>query len=1051
VLQKILYPLVVNGGIDTKSDSALVEAGANLISENTALEELGALNKRQGFTELADDVDGVGPLSLLGVSDIFSHNNEIVAITDPEFGKVYSYDQTLGAWRQKPSDPLSPMIFTDGDYVDAFELNSIDSVEVPARGYRFTVCVYFTPNSASKYLFKMVVYKTDYVTGVKTVIYTYTDVQSSNNVPIYAKINSVNATLANGIQPVLWVTYLNETAAGVVQVRCKFLTDDGALNSDMVIVTGITDLKFWDTIVDGNDLIIVSQFGGVLVDMSRITQLPLAPTNNVIAVNNTIEDVRYCGIAITIYGNNLYVGYISNTPGDVKICAYGVNKTTLALSVAEVVVDPPLSPFYGKIAWYKEGSGANDKLVLFYSTNESYYPYHASTGTANSYVPSFTYFKRLNPSNLSTVATDTSPYPFEGMLAAKPFSRNGFVFVITQTLSPEGYKYNLNKFVTDGTLSSNTDYGLVHIGAFAIGIAYGDSLNAALDLYADKNFLLAEVMTGRDDKKYCPLMVQERSVLIYAPGIDSHVPTGFGIGRTFQIDFESDYHGINARLSENTSIVGAGMKEYDGVKMLNSSFTDVPIIRSLVVGAGVSTLGAGSYSYISVFEYTDNNGQVWRSPTSLPITITIAANKTIAITFMSPASLPVDLKNEEAAINSSIPRSFARIILYRTEKNGTVYRRLTAIDYFNGFIANPFTDDITDAKIDGNEILYTNGGVLSNDLVPPFKYLLTAKNRQFAISSEDENLVYYSQAYLSGECVNWSLALTIRVDAGTLSNTGKAIALAAVDDKIVVLKSSSVVAFVGDGPNQLGEDNNFSSPSLISANIGCTDPKSVVTVPAGVMFKSTNGIYLLDRGMNLQYIGAQVEAYNSETINAAQNIPKTNKVLMLTDNRSMIYDYLQGKWMTWTIGGQSACIWNDQIAILSNGVVKYQSTGYTDGASYYSMKMTSPWLKMSGVQEYQRIYKIILLGVYKSAHTLTVKIYFDYDATDFETHTVTPLITDKVYQYEIAMTNQKCQAFKIEIFDNVSAGTGQGFKLSNITLQVGQKRGFNKIAATRKY
>lgn len=1050
MLQKILYPLVVNGGIDTKTDSSLVEAGSNLISENTALEEVGAINKRQGFTELPDNIDGVGPLSLAGVSNIFAHNQEIIAITDPGSNKIYSYDNKLGAWREKDSDPLSPMIFVDGDYVDAYELKSIDSVESTVREYRYTVCVYSTPNSATKTVNKMVVYKTDYETGNKTTIYTLSGIQSAQSIPIYAKINTVNSALISGIEPVLWITYLNEDILGGWQLKLIWLTSDGTVNGTFTLSSGFSDLKFWDTIVDGNNLLVANQVTGKAIELSRCTQLPLAPTNGVIIVDKTIEDVRYAGIALTVYGSDLYIAYISNTPGDPGVSALSVNKTTLMPSIAEVYVDYSLTPYLGKVAWYKEGNGASDKLVLFYSTNNSYYPYHADSGTVSSYALSNTYFKRLNPADLSTVALDISAGPFEGVLAAKPFSALGYVFVITQTLTPNSYKYNLNKFATDGTLSSNTDYGLIHMGSFAIGTAYGDRLDPSLDLYAGKNYLLPLVMTGKDSKRYCPLIVQERSVIVYSASIDSHVLTGFGIGRTFSIDFDSDYHGISARLSENTGVVGAGIKEYDGAKMLNSSFSEYPVIRSLTDG-GAGILPEGTYTYISIFEYTDNNGQVWRSPASDPIEITIAANKQISVSFLAPSNIPIDQKNEEAVIGSSIPKSFARIILYRTEKNGTIFRRLTPIRYYNGIITHPYVDNIPDAQIDGNEILYTEGGVLSNDIVPPFKYLLTAKNRQFAISSEDENLIYYSQPYLSGECVNWSLALSIRVDAGTLSDTGKAIALAAMDDKIVVLKSSSIVAFIGDGPNPLGEDNNFSNPTLITANIGCTDPKSVVSIPAGVMFKSTNGIYLLDRGMNAQYIGASVEAYNSEKINAAQNIPKTNKVLLLTDNRSLIYDYLQGKWLTWTIGGQSACIWNEQIAILSNGVVKYQSTGYTDGSTYYSMKMTTPWLKMSGVQEYQRIYKIMLLGAYKSVHTLTVKIYFDYDETDFETHTVAPLITDKVYQYEIAMTNQKCQAFKIEIFDNVSAGTGQGFKLSNVTLQVGQKVGFNKLAATRKY
>jgi hypothetical protein len=78
-------------------------------------------------------------------------------------------------------------------------------------------------------------------------------------------------------------------------------------------------------------------------------------------------------------------------------------------------------------------------------------------------------------------------------------------------------------------------------------------------------------------------------------------------------------------------------------------------------------------------------------------------------------------------------------------------------------------------------------------------------------------------------------------------------------------------------------------------------------------------------------------------------------------------------------------------------------------------------------------------------------VYFDYNELDYEDHVISPLITDPIYQYEISLTNQKCQSFKIKINDNVSSGTGQGLKLTNITLQLGKKRGLNKLPSTRKY
>ena len=44
-LEKVLYPLVIDGGIDTKTDSALLPVGKNLISDNTDFQEFGSIKK----------------------------------------------------------------------------------------------------------------------------------------------------------------------------------------------------------------------------------------------------------------------------------------------------------------------------------------------------------------------------------------------------------------------------------------------------------------------------------------------------------------------------------------------------------------------------------------------------------------------------------------------------------------------------------------------------------------------------------------------------------------------------------------------------------------------------------------------------------------------------------------------------------------------------------------------------------------------------------------------------------------------------------------------
>jgi hypothetical protein len=370
-----------------------------------------------------------------------------------------------------------------------------------------------------------------------------------------------------------------------------------------------------------------------------------------------------------------------------------------------------------------------------------------------------------------------------------------------------------------------------------------------------------------------------------------------------------------------------------------------------------------------------------------------------------------------------------------------------------GATDSTYNDELADSSLISCEQLYTESGILENDPLPPVKYVTVANNRIFAISSEDENRLYFSQSYLEGECVNFSGLLSMRGDAGLLSDNGKCMALGSLDDKVIIFKDKSIAYFYGDGPNQAGLQNNFSEPKLITSNVGITDIKSIVAIPDGLMFKSNKGIYLLDRSMNLQYIGAPVEDYNSETVVGAVGFTNKHLALFMTSLRTLAYDYLSKKWSSWTISGRSICLYNGVPVFIDNNgsVMLYSENTYLDDSSRYSLKIATSWIKLDGIQNFQRVYRIMILGEYYSEHSLTVNVYYDYDETDFDTYTLSPDSQDSIYQYEIHLRRQKCQAIKVEVYDQSGSGTNQSFKLTNITAVIGKKEGVNKIDDSRRY
>ena len=277
----------------------------------------------------------------------------------------------------------------------------------------------------------------------------------------------------------------------------------------------------------------------------------------------------------------------------------------------------------------------------------------------------------------------------------------------------------------------------------------------------------------------------------------------------------------------------------------------------------------------------------------------------------------------------------------------------------------------------------------------------------------------------------------------------------------------------GDGPNNLGQQNNFTTPEIISSDVGCETQNSIVLTPNGLMFKSKKGIYLLTKAMQPIYIGAAVEDFNDLTIKSANIIPTKNIIIFLTNGKSLVYNYLMEKWVTYTnhVGISATYLNNKYYYVRSNNEVYKESNSYTDNGSFIKLRLETSWISFAGVQAYQRVYRMLILGEYKTPHKLRIKVAYNYteayiqeklvDVSDFTSYNVyggdSPYGTNiyggsgNKYQLRLNMKKQKCQSIKIVIEDNQSSDYGEGLQLSNLLFIVGAKRGEFKLPQTNTY
>jgi len=277
------------------------------------------------------------------------------------------------------------------------------------------------------------------------------------------------------------------------------------------------------------------------------------------------------------------------------------------------------------------------------------------------------------------------------------------------------------------------------------------------------------------------------------------------------------------------------------------------------------------------------------------------------------------------------------------------------------------------------------------------------------------------------------------------------VALGALDDLVAILSENTLWGFGGPGPNALGQ-GSWSPVQRISSEAGCRDRNSVISTSQGVFFKSAKGFYLLDRSLNVVYIGASVETYNSSVCIGAVELQDRQQIWFLHNDSTgiLVYDTFHQAWYrhTMPVGtGQHITTANNKVYVLNTAGTVFEfprtTSVYTDDASTrVPLTYKSPWIHLEGIQGFQRVWWVNLMGETADAVStgITVKLYIDYSATASQTVTVNKV--NGVWRVRIKPDTQKCQALQIEVADSAPVQPGTtDLRLSQISLVVGVKPG----------
>lgn len=533
-----------------------------------------------------------------------------------------------------------------------------------------------------------------------------------------------------------------------------------------------------------------------------------------------------------------------------------------------------------------------------------------------------------------------------------------------------------------------------------------------------------------------------------------------GVNRSI-IEFEPASKHENATLANNLHIAGGFLKMYDGQQIVEHGFHIFP---EGLENASSSTTGGflsdGTYEYIALYAWNDAQGNTHRSAASIALP-TILTGSTATQT--QSITVPTLRLTEKADVI---------VELYRTESNGTIFYKVSdpATPPQNNTTLNTITiiDTTSDEDLINNEVLYTTGNVLENIAAPASNLIESFQNRIFLINANEDKL-FYSKITFEGFPVEFNDALTITIPDRGDSCT----ALKSMDDKLVIFKEDSIYFLSGDGPNNLGEQDTFIEPELISSEIGCINEKSVVLTPSGLFFKSQKGIYLLSKSLSLTYIGAPVEIHNDLTITSATVVADKNQIRFTTNNGDcLVYNFYQKKWATFTNykALSSIVIENSFYYLRTDDLIYQEATHFSDNGTSIKTRIETGWLNFAGVQAFQRVYRMLLLGNFKSAHKLKIKVAYNFidaytqevtinssDVIDSTTYgSYSPYGSETTYgapnQYQIRVDfkKQKCETMRVCIEDILEI-PGQSLDISSLLFIVGAKVGEYKNSETKQF
>jgi len=1083
--------LQLDQGINTKFDDKDLPVGDFDLVENVSFEKNGEFNKRYGYDEIkGDQVGGTQAQTPIGVT---KYKDQLLWVSRDQ---IYSYSAGAKVFENEGSFdavvPKSDIVVQNGKEQSELQCAYLQGYKIflYMEGSSHKISV-IDEETSSYVLYNQSVPSSTRTGQLRLVEFSgklYLFGSDGSNVLKFQEFDLLGY-LRDGLSFDTSGAFTAEATIATMQSSNKYDVAAGALS----IIVGYYDNS-------ASELRFARRY---LTETSFTTDID--PFSVAVTPANAID------LHVDLYGKTIIT--TANGSGVVKLAIVGADATQV--KAPTTIEDVTSANFDSAVNVTCATIDGFTYQVLYQVYESSPSVYTISTGTtAASTTADLDYtwsnhHVRKNTYSYSTGTAGTASTIMRGVgLATKAFVQDQNVYTTTIREAELYATYYVAK--SDGSIQSkisqNTGGSLLNSIRKRAGVSTGFFNYSATNTDAVYTVPSLSNVPSISAEKFLTVTKIQGVIESGTEGTTNYYSL-YGVNSTI-LDFSNEIVNQTEELAENLHFSGGQLKAYDGNVLVEQNFNYPP--AKLFLGnraAGTSTnfafqrpgSGTDVYKYKAIFSWTDAEGNIHRSGLSDEISFPYehtASNAYLLSSEVYIPSLPLTQKEN------------VYIEVYRTEANGSIFYKtnadseFTKSQTFDPVDNQPtadwllFLDKTKDTDLVSNEVLYTTGGVLENTSPPSCSIVSSFKNRLFMAGLENKLELRFSKLLTPKVGVEMNDTLSILVS----QVGGDIVALKAMDDKLVIFKQNAIFYLAGDGPNNLGEQDTFIEPQLVSSDVGCAVKNSVVLTPFGIFFKTGKGIYLLTRALGLEYVGADVEDYNNLTITKGDIYPKDNEIRFLTsEGQALVFNYYRQFWGLYGNhrGDSSVVIGSDYYYVHKDGngnrVFKQNPEKYDDAGDPVELVLETGWINPFLKQGAMRVYKMLILGDYYSPHQLKVSICYDYkdyysqtkviDVTDYTevydygkpgqeikstgvtkgyygdpggttgTHTTAIAYGGKnvmQYQVRVDFDLQKCEAFKIKIESEQQAGQlGRALGLSDLTFIVGTKGTEYKIKQSR--